>query len=210
MKKIKDEKMLQKAVAELDLASKFQVENLPLYLYEFEKGELLSGPHMKQEFLIFIVSDMVQIYGVGIDGRKIPVNLVGKGSLIGDVEFCNARNSNLFSETVRTTRCICIPIRETRKILEQDICFLHYLLKNVSAKVYLTSTEEPAVSVEERLLIYLKEECAEHTMKGVEQATLRLRCSRRQLQRTLKELCEQGVVEKQGKGIYRLRKGSLQ
>ena len=50
----------------------------------------------------------------------------------------------------------------------------------------------------------MREECEGHVLEGIEHATLRLRCSRRQLQRVIKDLCDQGLVVKVGKGKYQL------
>lgn len=206
MKVIYDEQLLQKAMLELDLYSKFQIQKIKPVLCMYEKGELLTGPHIVQKYLLFLVSGLVQIYGVGADGRKIPVNLVKKGTVIGDVEFCNARNSNLFSEAVREVLCIGIYIPQYREILENDICFLRFLLSSVSSKVYLTSTSDsPEISVEEKLISYMKNECSENILDGVEHAALKLQCSRRQLQRVLKNLCEQGQIIRMGKGKYKIK-----
>lgn len=205
MEIVHDKELLQKAILDLDMQSIFNVDRLKPILCSYKKGELLTGPHIRQQYLLFLVSGIVQIYGIGIDGRKIPVNLVKKGSLIGDVEFCNARNSKLFSEAVKDILCVGISVPEYRDVLENDIRFLKFLLSTISSKVYLTSvSDSPEISVEEKLLHYMKEECPGHVMKGIEHATLRLRCSRRQLQRVLKDLCEQGIIEKLGKGSYRL------
>lgn len=206
MKIIYDEQLLQRSLQELDLGSKFQMEKIQPVLCMYEKGELVTGPHIEQKYLLFLVSGMVQIYGIGIDGRKIPVNLVQKGTIIGDVEFCNARNSNLFSETVKEVLCIGIYIPQYREILENDISFLRFLLSSVSSKVYLTSaSDSPEISVEEKLFSYMKKECAENILDGVEHAALRLQCSRRQLQRVLRDLCEQGRLVRLGKGRYKMK-----
>lgn len=205
MRIIKDTELLNKAIEELGLRSKFNIEPLHLRLCYYEKGELLSGSHIRQNYLLFVISGIVQIYGIGSDGRKIPVNLAKKGSIIGDVEFCNARNSNLISEVLKDTLCIGISIQENQAALENDIRFLRFLLEEISKKVYLTSvSDSPATSVAEKLLQYMKEECPSHTLKDVEQTTLRLQCSRRQLQRVLKELCEKEEIIKIRKGTYRL------
>lgn len=207
MKLIKDEKLLHKHIQELNLESRFEISRLYPGLCLYEKGELLTAPTISQRYLLFIVSGAVQIYGIGYDGRKIPVNLAKKGSVIGDIEFCSARNSNLFSEAVQETLCIGISMQEARRVLKDDIRFLHYLLSELSKKVYLTNVSEvSAISVEEKLLLYMKEECEKQTMRGVEHTTMRLQCSRRQLQRVLSELCERGEIEKIGKGVYRLAK----
>lgn len=207
MKIIHDKNLLNKSIRELNLESRFDIGRLRPFLCSYKKGELLSGPHIHQKYLLFIVSGFVQIYGTGSDGRMIPVNMAEKGSLIGDVEFCNARSSNLFSEVVREVLCIGISIADNREILENDNRFLRFLLTTVSAKVYLTGVQEvPAVSVEEKLIRYLQEECGENGLQEIEHVTMRLQCSRRQLQRVLKNLCEQGKIVKTGKGRYRLDK----
>ena len=202
---VRDEQLLEKTCRELEIDTIIDREKVQPVLLSFGKGELLSGPHIRQQYILFLTSGIVQIYGIGQDGRKIPVNLARKGSIIGDVEFCNSRNSNLFSEVVKEVHCLGISIREYRGILENDARFLRFLLSSVSAKVYLTSvSESPAVSVEEKLLHYMREECDDHILEGIEHAAVRMQCSRRQLQRVLRGLCENGEIEKTGKGRYRL------
>ena len=61
-------------------------------------------------------------------------------------------------------------------------------------------------SLQERLTAILENECSNQSFKGVEEMANRLRCSRRQLQRVLKDLCLSQVLEKTGKGEYRLRR----
>lgn len=203
MKLVRDAALLAKITEEMELSSRFDLEKIRFGLCRYEKGELLSGPHIRQKYLLILVTGIVQIYGTGYDGRKIPVNLAKKGSVIGDVEFCNSRNSNLFAEVKKEVLCVCIPIAENRQALEEDCRFLRWMLSSISEKVYLTRISEGMViSVEERLLAYMREECEDFTLRGVEQATMRLRCSRRQLQRVLQNLCEEKLLEKTGKGIY--------
>lgn len=205
MKTIHDEGLLQKYIRELELDKKFNLDLAQPFLCRFEKGELLSGPYIRQRYLLFLVSGIAQIYGIGIDGRKIPVNLAKKGTVIGDVELCSEKNSPLFSEVIKDLLCVGISITGNRELLWNDVRFLQFLLSSVSSKIYLTRmADAPAVSVEEKLLHYMREECENHVLEGVEHATLRLTCSRRQLQRVLKELCEQGEIQKIGKGKYRL------
>ena len=209
MKTIHDDELLQKYIRELELEKKFDLALTKPFLCSFEKGELLSGPYIRQRYLLFLVAGIAQIYGIGIDGRKIPVNLARKGTVIGDVEFCSEKNSPLFSEVIKDLLCVGISITGNREYLRNNVRFLQFLLESVSSKVYLTRVADaPAVSVEEKLLHYMREECENHILEGVEHATLRLTCSRRQLQRVLSELCEQGMIRKIGKGKYRLCENS--
>lgn len=59
-------------------------------------------------------------------------------------------------------------------------------------------------SIEERFLYYLKYYCY-GSLKSIEEATNYLHCSRRQLQRILKKLCDEGKMIKEGKGKYKIK-----
>ena len=205
MKPIKDPVLLADIVREMEIESKLDLEKVKMGLCKAQKGELLSGPHIRQKYIYILATGIVEIYGIGFDGRKIPVNLINRGSVIGDVEFCSKRNSNLFAEVKKEAICVYIPIEECREVLENDIRFLRWILSSISQKVYLTRVSEGTViSVEEKLLAYMREECEDCTLKGVEHAALRLRCSRRQLQRVLQKLSDERVIKKTGRGIYQL------
>jgi len=205
MQTISNSPVLDTYIADLRLHDIMNLSHIRPVLCAFHKGELLTGPERRQQYLFFVVSGKVQVYGVDAGGRKIPVNIVGKGALIGDVEFCRSGRSALISEAVTDLKCVGISVSRYRKTLEEDVRFLHFLLKSISDKVYLTETlDGPVVSVEEKLIHYLSEECEDGVLSGVEHGALRLRCSRRQLQRVLSSLCEEGRIVKAGKGKYRL------
>ena len=205
MQIISSSPVLDTYIADLKLSDIMDLSKIRPVLCICGKGELLTGPERRQRYLFFVVSGKVQVYGVDAGGRKIPVNIVGKGALIGDVEFCRSGHSALISEAATETKCVGIHVSRYRQTLEEDIRFLRFLLKSISDKVYLTETlDSPVISVEEKLIHYLREECENRILSGVEHAALRLRCSRRQLQRVLSELCDEGLVVKIGKGKYRL------
>ena len=205
MKTISSSPALAKYIKEFDMGNIIDLSAVHPVLCIYSRGELLSGPHIRQQYISFVASGKVQIYGIDQEGRKIPVNLVSKGALIGDVEFCREDSSSLISEAATDVTCVGIPTARNRKILEEDNRFLRFLLRSMASKVYLTGVEdEPVISVEKKLLHYLRTECPDHCLNGVEHASLRLRCSRRQLQRVLGELCDEGVIEKVKKGSYRL------
>ena len=58
-------------------------------------------------------------------------------------------------------------------------------------------------TLEEKVLLYLNEIWPSHQITSVNAAMVSLHCSRRQLQRVLKKLCDEGVLEKNGRGSYR-------
>ena len=112
MRLIHDENLLQKALLELDIKSKLNIERVKPVLCRFDKGELLSGPHIKQRYILFIWSGNVHVYGIRLDGRKVPVTLSKKGDVIGEIKVKNAEKNRYYEENYH---CI-MPLRGPRYV----------------------------------------------------------------------------------------------
>ena len=124
---------------------------------------------------------------------------------IGDMEFCGKRDDTHQIEARTTALCIVLPLASTKELLLNDNRFLRYLLNSVTEKLMLYSSSQSNFStLEESFLSYLSERCPDQTFSGVEKMAMQLHCSRRQLQRVLKKLLEEGQLVKLSKGSYRL------
>lgn len=184
----------------------FDTPGLPFCLARFARGEYLTVPGVQMPDLLFVVQGAVQIYGVRRDGRLSPVSLGQSPLLLGDLEFVRPGETPFFVEAQTEVLCLCLPLDRCRAPLGQDVRFLHRVLRSLADKLgYFAAVDIPAATIEERVLLYLKHSAPDRQLRGVQAATLQLRCSRRQLQRALKKLCDEGRVEKTGKGCYRLR-----
>ena len=107
---------------------------------------------------------------------------------------------------VTTALCIVLPLGTAKEFLLDDNRFLRYLLTSVTEKLMLYSSSQSNFStLEEAFLSYLSKRCPDQTFSGVEKMAMQLHCSRRQLQRVLKKLLEEGRLTKLSKGSYRLR-----
>lgn len=205
MRIIYDDKRVEQALEQLKLRDYFDTEHLEFRMYEYEKGEFLSAPHIAQKDLLFLVQGTVQIYGIHKDARLIPVNLAKEGTIVGDLEFCMKVNSPMFSEAVEKVVCLALSVEIYGEMLNRDVKFLHYLIRSLSKKVYLyTDMDFPAISLEERVLAHMKRLERNQTLRGINEASLQFQCSRRQLQRVLKKLCDEGIMVKVKKGEYKL------
>ena len=81
------------------------------------------------------------------------------------------------------------------------------MLRQLAEKLSLSAVMTAfAQTLEERVLFYLKKVQPEHEIVSVDHALQPLHCSRRQLQRVLKKLCDEGLLVKTGRGRYRLNK----
>jgi len=63
--------------------------------------------------------------------------------------------------------------------------------------------EAEFISLEDKLLHYIQYCCHDGLLVHIGKASENLHCSRRQLQRVLRKLTEQGILEKTSKGVYR-------
>lgn len=205
MKKINSPEKLEYYLQKERIREYFDTPFLPFTLVTYEKGEFLTTPETRLDRIIFIVEGTIQIYGIRGDGSMTPVNQLASPALIGDIEFTEGGNSPLFTEARSTVSAVCLDTEEYRSSLNKDISFLHLLLSSYAEKIRLFTTLDTVTTrLEERVLLYLESIAKTNSISGMEEAVLKLRCSRRQLQRVLKKLCDEGKVEKTGRGSYRL------
>ncbi len=206
MKQIYNNKLLNLYLERHKIESLFDTKALSFRLCQYERGEILNNIHSPSLFLQFVVEGAVYIYFIRDDGSRSPVCLTTEFTLLGDMEFCGETSLSFLIEAHRKVICVELPLYEYRNTLLNDNRFLRFLLQSISHKMALMSKAEvPFTNLEEKLLHYLRCDCPSHQFQGVETMAIHLHCSRRQLQRILKSLTAQEILEKQGKGIYSLK-----
>ena len=164
----------------------------------------MTQPLMPLRQFLLILSGTVQIFGMDETSRTYSITLSKEGTLLGDVEFCKDEFSPFFTEATETVLCLAIPFDSNRTMLERDHVFLKFVMAQMADKLSMMAKIELAVqTLEEKVLLYLNEIWPSHQITSVNAAMVSLHCSRRQLQRVLKKLCDEGVLEKYGRGSYR-------
>lgn len=176
-----------------------------LKLVEFEKGEILNNPLQLLSCFYIIVRGSVSIYHLTEDGSIRYISKAASGTLLGDMEFSGAGNQSLYIEAAEIVLCLAIPFRENQRILENDPVFLRFILGQLAGKLSLSAVmTASAQTLEEKVLFFLRKVQTDHAISSVNHALQALHCSRRQLQRVLKKLCDEGLLIKTGRGCYQL------
>lgn len=205
MKKRRDPKQVNFWLEKSGIASCFSTPHLEFSLYEYEKGEQISSPSQRLEMILFLMQGTIRVYGLRSNGTVVPVNQQQPPALLGDMEFVEKGELPFFIEAVTDVTCVGLPFQPYKEQLNQDVRFLQRMLQSYAEKIqYFAWLNAFAETIEERVLFYLEKLCPDHQLHGIEGAVLQIRCSRRQLQRVLQKLCQEGRVEKLGKGQYRL------
>lgn len=205
MKRIFDAEQIRAACETYQIEQYFSTPELPFLLCVFEQGELIYRSGEIAHYMHLVLEGTFIIYDIRGDGSKYTVAQSSGFSLLGDLEFADATAQSFFVEATSTVRCLSFSIADCRARLKQDTLFLNYIIEMLTKKMTAIAREEfVALTLKERILNHLYYHCQDHTLKGVERASLTLRCSSRQLQRILNELQAEMLVEKSGKGTYRL------
>ena len=203
MQEIKDTKRIEQVYQTVQHC--FRLRPPVLHFLQFEKGELLNHPLCPLDQFLIVAEGRVSIYDLSEDGGIRYVSRTGAGTLLGDVEFCGADGSAFYTEAAERVFCLAIPFAENRETLEDDPVFLRFALRQMAQKLTMSTMDVTMQTLEEKLLLYLSNMQPDHTIHSVNETVIALHCSRRQLQRVLKTLCEEGKLEKTGKGKYRLK-----
>lgn len=205
MKEIVDRDLLEHFFGEQQ--AHFRQRPPVMQLIEFEKGEILNDPLQFLSQFYIIVKGSVSIYYLTEDGSIRYISKAASGTLLGDMEFSGAGNQSLYIEAAETVLCLAMPFRENQSVLENDPVFLRFVLSQLAGKLSLSAVmTASAQTLEEKVLFFLRKVQADHEISSVNHALQSLHCSRRQLQRVLKKLCDEGLVAKMGRGHYRLKK----
>ena len=205
MKFLNDPAHLESIISRHELLKHLYSLPLNFSRLQYEKGEFITSPDKPIENLTFVVKGSIQIYDISPEGRKIPLTLDTGLTMLGDQEFCHRGSIPFFVETETRTLCVSLPLEASREVLDNDIPFLHALADSLSAKLEdFTRTETRVQTVKEKVLFYMENVYPDGILNGIDSTAVQLRCSRRQLQRVLKELCESGEIKQAGKGKYRL------
>lgn len=205
MKRICDPALQDTWLKQTGALEHFDTPDLAFQTLSYEKGEYLTVPGRRMDWLLFLVQGNVRVYGINENGTLLPVDQLERPALIGDLEYVDQGCSRFYVEAATPVFCLALPVSVYRSQLDRDVRFLHTLLESYAYKLKIFSAISiTSASIEERVLLYMKTACPQHELHGIESVVLPLRCSRRQLQRVLAKLCDENRILKLGKGHYRL------
>ncbi len=203
VKEIRDERRLENYFEKYQYH--FQKRPPVIKLLKFDKGEMLNDPFQLLSQFYIIVKGSVSIYSLTVDGAIRYISKATSGTLLGDMEFSGADNQPLYVEATEPVFCLSMPFKENQRMLENDPVFLRFVLGQLAGKLSFSAVmDASAQTLEEKVLFFLQKVQGNHEISSVNHALQLLHCSRRQLQRVLKKLCDEEVLTKTGRGRYRL------
>ncbi len=202
MKTSTNPEKIQDAIVKHNIALYFSTLPENMYLVSYQKGEDIFFRLKPDEQFLFLLEGTIRILDIHEDGSVSQLIESNHFAILGDMEFIMPDRQTLEVQAVTAVRFLAVPF--DRKKMEKDPVLLYHIAYSIAEKLNLSAEAEmkPA-SLQERLLFYMKERWSGRLI-GVEKAAMQLHCSRRQLQRILKEMTEKQMIMKESKGVYRL------
>lgn len=212
---------LEKKQMILSYLQKYELEQIfePIGIEQFEllqlpKGHVLceKGDEINEMYLL--VEGKLKIYATTLDDKRLILRFQEAMGLIGDIEFIQGTPVLYTIET--STDCIVIrlPYAVLRQKAAQEPQFLTFLLKVVTNK-FRAKTDAASLNllypVEVRLASYLLSTKADNERllyheeakdSGMNDIADMVGTSYRHLNRVIKKLCNDGVIERIGGKLF--------
>lgn len=206
MRHIYQKQIVEELLERYQVRAFFDTLDISFHLACYEVGEVLVSPLSENRDFQLVVEGDIRLYAIREDGSRYLLTLKKGIHLLGDLEFVTGTNqSDFWVEAQNQVTAVCFSREQNREKLQNDVRFLNFMLQMMAEKMKLASVNEASfASLEEKLQNYLLYQCEDKCLSHVGKAAEYLHCSRRQLQRILRKLCEEGTLVKEGKGRYHI------
>ncbi|MCQ1530047.1 cyclic nucleotide-binding domain-containing protein [Lutispora saccharofermentans] len=182
-------------------------------LFLCEKGELICRINDELEWFYFVLKGKIKIYSSQENGKSILLRFYTPLSVIGDLELLKGYRVKANVEALTEVTLMGIKMKDIRDHAYDDSVFLRFVIENLSHKLYTLSnvaTLNQSYPFVNRFASYLVSVTSDEnrnkladeikTNNLTELATF-LGVSYRHLNRVIKDLCTEGIIEKTKEGM---------
>lgn len=176
-------------------------------LCRFDAGELLYTEGIQAGYLLILLTGSCKVFKTLENGRSVLLCRYDDVQVLGEFELFGGPSAKTNVQALTETYCLTAPVQEQRERLLADNTFLRFVCSRTCAK-----TERNNVNLATNLLYPLEQRLAGYILTMQNGAVFSenytmlaeyLGCSLRHLLRTLRGLCEKGLLQKTKNG-YRL------
>lgn len=218
MNVIQDQQLVGKCVEAFDLEASLGslvLGQAEVHCYEKEEIVLEAGQDLTYYYIV--LTGEVKVSYMLENGKSVVLKFYGTGYPIGDMELLKGEPVRCDVSAVTKTELLAIPTDFIRSRCMGDSTFLRHLALSLGDKLYATlnnSAYNMTYPLLNRLSSFLQAQ-----FKAEDQMVLQasyteiaqfLGATYRHLNRTFKELEEQGVIRVEGKQVYLLNRSQLE
>ena len=205
METVHDRKRRDRYIREQHIMDHFSICKPDFLLMHYSPHELLTNPFSPSQYLQFIVEGELLLYDMPDEESTVTIQTsFNDVQLLGEVEFLDAQFTPFFVEARTDVYTLAIYQSRYRDILMKDPVFLLYLCRTLANKLNGAVADSKRMPLKHRVEISLHYATENERITNIAHLAKSLNVSNRQFLRVLKELCEEGVLEHEKKGVYRL------
>ena len=205
METVHDRKRRDRYIREQHIMEHFSICKPEFLLMHYLPHELLTNPFSPSQYLQFIVEGELLLYDMPDEESTVTIQTsFNDVQLLGEVELLDAQFTPFFVEASTDVYTLAIYQSRYRETLLKDPVFLLYLCRNLANKLNGAVADSKHMPLKHRVEVSLRYAAENEKITNIAHLAKSLNVSNRQFLRVLKELCEEGVLEHEKKGVYRL------
>ena len=207
METINDRNLLASYLSSRGIRSHFGTELPRFFLFHYAPGELLTNPFSPSKYLQFIVEGDLLLYNMPDEESTVMLQTTyNEVQFLGEVELLDAKFTPFFVEAKTDVYTLAIYLDQYRQMLLNDPVFLRFLCVCLANKLNGAVVSSMKMPLKQRVIKALAHAEAEDCISDIGHRADVLNVSKRQLMRVLKELCGEGILAHEKKGVYRILK----
>lgn len=207
MKTIHNSRLYDQYIQSRQIRQMFTGELPRFLLLHYAPGELLTNPFSPSGYLQLVVDGDLLLYDMPDESSTVSLQTAFHNvNILGDMELLDVPFISLFVEAKTDVYTLALYLEQHRQRLLNDPAFLRYLCVSMAEKLNGAVQASSQMTLRQKVSRSLRFAEPGQRISGIKAIADSLNVSSRQLMRVLKEFCEQGVLEHEKKGSYRVLK----
>lgn len=183
-----------------------------MVLTRFAKDEYIFTERGNIHYIYFFLNGKIKVCSLLSNGKQQLLNLITGFSILGDLQLFGINNPFTTAQAIEESYSIALPLAFTQEYLDKDAVFLRHIGLQLAQKVYVFTSNTALnlnYQLKNRLCAYISFASKDIKIDGkkylyfsdsLNDTAELLGTSYRHLQRTIKTLKEDGILEKYNKG----------
>ncbi|WP_105618816.1 Crp/Fnr family transcriptional regulator [Vallitalea okinawensis] len=218
MKKVKNTKTVKNYLEIYSLNTIFKESTLDHFeIHCFKKDEFICRLEEPIIYFYFLVKGKAKVSILLNNGKSLLLRFYFPLNVMGDIEFLSPSPYSANVEALTDCHCLAIPMDYLRKHYEDNIDFVKFLNKSLGEKLFTLSyysSSNLLYPVKNRIASYIaahREESSKEVILPSSYSNIAemLGTTYRHLSRTLKEMCDEGILAKSRNKIIILNEDKL-
>ena len=202
---VQDHALLERYITERGIDKLFSTCSPRLMLFHYSPGDLLTSPFTPSQYLQFIVKGDLLLYDMANEVSTVTLETnFHELKMLGEMELLDAAFTPFFVEARTDVYTVALHIAPYQQALLNDPAFLRYMCVELAEKLNGAVKASTPPSLSERVRLSVSRLESGKTVSDIGTLAKYLNVSTRQLLRVLKELCEEGILVHEKKGVYRV------